>query len=90
MGLGSAYAVLCFFQTISMTAIPLLSGFVIDSSKSDPESTPTAGGFSNSSLLFVLLSFIGFLISVVIMKTANDSSFRFEEKYAEDDETNSD
>ena len=31
---GTAYALLCFFQTISMTIVPIISGTIIDGNKS--------------------------------------------------------
>lgn len=64
-----------------MTIVPLLSGKIIDDSKimhPSGQIKPTADGFKTSSLVFVILSFVGVLIALIILRTSKKDSFQYE------------
>lgn len=78
--IGTAYACLCFFQTLSMTAVPLISGFIIEEDTVNNDNN--IQGYKNSSFLFVFLCILGVLISFIIMNRATPESFKYDDEHA--------
>lgn len=72
-----AYACMGFFQTISMTLIPIFSGEIIDSEK---KITKLSEGYRESSLLFVLICLIGVIVSAFISRYADEQSFIYNDE----------
>ena len=71
---GSAYACMAFFQTISMTIIPIFAGLIIES---ETKITTLSQGYKLSSLLFVSICIVGVLISLLIYCTGKEHSFMY-------------
>lgn len=65
---GTGYACMGFFQTISMTLIPIFSGLIIESETSI---TKISEGYKASSLLFVSICLSGVVVSYIIYSKAD-------------------
>lgn len=72
-----AYACMGFFQTISMTLIPIFAGEIIES---EEKITKLSEGYREESLLFVGICLIGVVVSFLIYRMANDSSFIYDDE----------
>lgn len=72
---GTAYSCLCLFQTISMTLIPEISGFIIE--KDEINNDNFTAGYKNSSLFFVFLCALGVFFSLLVFLLSNQSSFAY-------------
>jgi MFS family permease len=69
---GTAFAYLGFFQALAMTAVPLISGYIIEE-----DSSNYMQGYRDSSVLFVWLCVAASALSLVIWIKAKPDSFRF-------------
>lgn len=72
-----AYACMGFFQTISMTLIPIFAGMIIES---EEKITKLSEGYREESLLFVGVCVVGVGISFWIMKAADEGSFIYDDE----------
>lgn len=72
-----AYACMGFFQTISMTLIPIFAGEIIES---EERITKLSEGYREESLLFVGICLMGVVVSYLISRLANDSSFIYDDE----------
>lgn len=72
-----AYACMAFFQTISLTLIPLIVGQIIES---ETKITKLSEGYREESLLFVIICFIGVIISGLIYNYGNENSFIYNDE----------
>lgn len=66
-----------FFQTISITLIPILSGLIIES---DTAITNLSQGYKDSSLLFVLISIVGVVVSYIIYVSSDATAFIYDDE----------
>ena len=72
---GLSYSVLCFFQTLAMSLVPILSGLIIEE-----DVTNEVEGYRNSSFMFVILTLIGLLVGFLIKRMANENSYCYEDE----------
>jgi surface polysaccharide O-acyltransferase-like enzyme len=70
--IGTAFAFLGFFQTVTMTAVPMISGYIIEE-----DSHNYMRGYRDSSFLFVVLCIVASGVSLAIMLMATPQSFRY-------------
>lgn len=74
---GMAYACMAFFQTISMTVIPIFAGMIIES---EEKIMKLSEGYKEESLLFVGVCVVGVLFSLWIMLVAKEDSFIYDDE----------
>lgn len=68
---------MAFFQTISMTLIPIFAGLIIES---EQKITTLSQGYKLSSLLFVSICIVGVFVSFLIYCTGNEHSFMYNDE----------
>lgn len=78
-----AYACMGFFQTISMTLIPIMAGEIIES---EEKITKLSEGYKEESILFVGICLMGVIVSYSIFHMANDNSFIYNDEEQIEDE----
>lgn len=64
-----------------MTAVPIVSGFIIEKDSANNNYTR---GYKNSSFLFICLCLIGVVISFIVMKRAGPLSFQYDDEESND------
>mgnify|MGYP000159170510 CR=1 FL=1 len=69
-----AYACMAFFQTISMTLIPIFAGLIIES---EEKITTLSQGYKEESLLFVGMCLVGVTVSFVLFRSGSATSFMY-------------